>query len=99
MGEARDVELAASLRMDGLALREREARSSHRNLLSLAAHDVHLDCGLALVPSGFVRERVKRQITRELVIISGRTRKNLFPVRAVLIALCSDQRLDVFAQV
>jgi len=60
MGEARDVEFSAGLGMDGLAFREGEASPGCENHLSLAAHDVHLDRGLALVPPGLVRERIER---------------------------------------
>src|SRR5580700_2078572 len=99
MGETRDVELAASLGMDGLALRKREAAASHGNRLRLQGHDVHLDCGLALVPPGFVGERIESKIAPEFAIDADQKVEIEFRGHALLVIVSRDQGRDVLAQV
>ena len=68
VGKGGDVEFPTGLRMDGFALRKSEAAASDRNDLRLAAHEVHLDRGLTLVPTRLVRKRVDSKIALEFTI-------------------------------
>ena len=99
VGEASDVELPASLRMDGFTFRKREAPASHGNSLRLAANQVHLDRELTLVPSGLVGERLDRKIAFELTIDAAEKVEIELRGDASSVIVRGDQSPDVFAQV
>ena len=60
---------------------------------------MHLDCGLALVPSRFVRERVERKIAFEFAIDADEKIEIELRGHASLVVVGGDQGLDVLAQV
>ena len=98
-GEASGVELPARLRMDGLAFRKREAGPGCRHKLRPQAHEMHLDCEFALVPSGLVCEGVERKSAPKFPIDAGEKVEVEFRGDAPLVVVGGDQGVDVLAQV
>ena len=60
---------------------------------------MHLNCGLALVPAGFVRERIEGKIAVKFAIDTDQKVEIEFRRHALLVVVGGDQGLDVLAQV